>query len=100
MSFSNLSVFAASNDKFVEADMSTEEWKTFTTEWEKIKNDYSNLCLTQGEDESKINMNWNIKNSKTVKAEVKIQEATEVVDGKLTDSAKCYTGKTMDGYSG
>ena len=41
MSFSNLSVFAASNDKFVEADMSTEEWKTFTTEWEKIKNDYS-----------------------------------------------------------
>ena len=100
MSFSNLSVFAASNDKFVEADMSTEEWKTFTTEWEKIKNDYSNLCLTQGEDESKINMNWNIKNSKTVKAEVKIQEATEVVDGKLTDSAKCYTGKTKDGYSG
>ena len=50
-------VFAASNDKWTEATKG-EAWNEWCEEWETIKDDWTQLSLTPGNDATQINFAW------------------------------------------
>ena len=95
------STLAVSNDKFTEANMNGDEWKKWSDDWDNnYKNNYCNISLTPGENESKLNFTWNINSSQDVKAQIKICTKDKVIDNKMPDDATLYEGKVSDGYEG
>lgn len=75
ISSSTMNVFAASNDAWTEATQTkpgqTIAWKIWCKQWEQIKNSPTQMSLSPGEDESKLNFAWYSKSS-DVKTKLKI----------------------------
>ena len=97
---SSLSVFANSNDKFTEADMTSLSWSEYTSKWENIKNDWTNISLTPGKNSSELNFCWYSKNSESSTPKIKIAKKSEMNGNSFPSNAKVFTGTSSSAVEG
>lgn len=77
----SLSVFAADNDSWTEADKTSPSWQQWCEEWEKIKDDWTQISISPGKDASELNFAWYSVDGE-LSPKVKIGKASDMNDAK------------------
>ena len=83
MSSTCVSVFAAENDGWTEAKLTEAAdngvWEAWCTEWETIKNDWTQLSITPGSDATELNFAW-YSNEGEVSPKVRISKNDDMTE--------------------
>lgn len=95
---SNAATFASDLDKWTEAKntsfASNNAWEDWCTEWESVKQDYTQISLTPGKNASELNFAWYSKDSDN-NCELKFAKNKDLSDA---DNISVSHEKAIDGY--
>ncbi|MGL5312668.1 MAG: fibronectin type III domain-containing protein, partial [Peptostreptococcaceae bacterium] len=87
-------IFGADNDNWTEADKNSISWQQWREEWEKIKDDWTQLSLTPGKNASELNLAWYSLEGESL-PKVKIGTKMDMSDSKEFDGTQ---SKAVKGY--
>jgi predicted phosphodiesterase len=96
----SLTTLANSDDKFSEANMTTEAWANWATKWETIKSDLTKISLTPGKNASELNLAWYSSSSVTEIPNVKLAKKSEMNGTSFPQSAKVFSGASSSAVAG